>query len=114
MIYDAEKVLNKDYSAHINWNKVFAAGLSAGGAMACILGVTYPDIFSGIAVCAGLPYDAVNTNLWTKPWTRTADYALRNGVIDPFKCGDKAFTEMKRSFKETGINKKCPSLFSMV
>jgi poly(hydroxyalkanoate) depolymerase family esterase len=108
IIYDAEKVLNKDYSVHINWNKVFAAGLSAGGAMACILGATYPDIFSGIAVCAGLPYDAVNTNLWTEPWTRTADSVLKNGVIDPFECGDKAFTEMRRSFKETGIIKKMP------
>ena len=46
---DAEKVLQKDYSVHINGKEVYAVGLSAGGAMACILGVTYPDRFSGIA-----------------------------------------------------------------
>lgn len=63
MMDDAEKVLHKDYSVHINRKEVYAVGLSAGGAMACILGVTYPDRFSGIAICSGLPYDAVDTHL---------------------------------------------------
>jgi len=35
-------------------NRIFAAGLSAGGAMAAILGETYPDIFSGVAAHSGL------------------------------------------------------------
>ena len=72
--------------------------------MACILGVTYPDRFSGIAVCSGLAYDAVDTHLWTEPWTRTADYALVNGVADPYECGDKAFDEMEKS----GVKRKVP------
>ncbi|WP_428912297.1 extracellular catalytic domain type 1 short-chain-length polyhydroxyalkanoate depolymerase [Niallia sp. Krafla_26] len=104
MMDDAEKVLNKDYGVYINREKVYAAGLSAGGAMACILGVTYPDRFSGIAICSGLPYDAVNTHLWTEPWTRNADYVLINGVIDPYECGDIAFSEMEKS----GMSKKMP------
>tara|TARA_R110002020_G_scaffold442652_2_gene653802 strand:- start:2777 stop:3868 length:1092 start_codon:yes stop_codon:yes gene_type:complete len=37
---------------------VFAAGLSAGAAMAVILGETYPDIFSAIGVHSGLPFAA--------------------------------------------------------
>ncbi|WP_232962184.1 alpha/beta hydrolase family esterase [Paracoccus tegillarcae] len=37
-------------------NRTFVAGLSAGGAMAVILGETYPDVFSGVAVHSGLPY----------------------------------------------------------
>jgi poly(hydroxyalkanoate) depolymerase family esterase len=35
--------------------KVFAAGLSAGGAMAAILGKAYPEVFSAIGVHSGLP-----------------------------------------------------------
>ena len=37
---------------------VFAAGLSAGAAMAVILGETYPDVFSAIGVHSGLPYQS--------------------------------------------------------
>ncbi len=36
--------------------RIFAAGLSAGGAMAEILAVTYPDVFDAIGIHSGLPY----------------------------------------------------------
>ena len=36
--------------------KVFVTGLSAGGAMACALLATYPEVFAGGAIIAGLPY----------------------------------------------------------
>lgn len=42
----------------INDKQVFVSGLSAGGAMAVILGVTYPDVFKAIGVGSGLPYQA--------------------------------------------------------
>src|SRR6476660_9549461 len=36
--------------------KVFVTGLSAGGAMASIMLATYPEVFAGGAIIAGLPY----------------------------------------------------------
>ena len=36
--------------------KVFVTGLSAGGAMATVMLATYPEVFAGGAIIAGLPY----------------------------------------------------------
>ena len=36
--------------------RVFVTGLSAGGAMACVMLATYPEVFAGGAIIAGLPY----------------------------------------------------------
>jgi feruloyl esterase len=36
--------------------RVFVTGLSAGGAMATVMLATYPDVFAGGAIIAGLPY----------------------------------------------------------
>ena len=46
----------------IDKNRIFVTGLSAGGAMTSVMLATYPEIFAGGAVIAGLPF-GVATNV---------------------------------------------------
>jgi poly(hydroxyalkanoate) depolymerase family esterase len=41
--------------------RVFVTGLSAGGAMASVMLATYPEVFAGGAIIAGLPYGCART-----------------------------------------------------
>jgi poly(hydroxyalkanoate) depolymerase family esterase len=45
----------------IDPSRVFVTGLSAGGAMASVMLASYPEVFAGGAIIAGLPYGCANT-----------------------------------------------------
>ncbi len=45
----------------IDRRRIFITGLSAGGAMTSVMLATYPEIFAGGAIIAGLPYGSAST-----------------------------------------------------
>ncbi|ODA66571.1 Esterase PHB depolymerase [Methyloligella halotolerans] len=45
----------------IDLHRIFITGLSAGGAMTSVMLATYPEVFAGGAIIAGLPYGCAST-----------------------------------------------------
>jgi len=71
----------------IDTNRVYVAGLSAGAALAVILGATYPDVFAAIGIHSGLEYQAaINQN--------TALRANRKGGPNPRQQAIVAYEAM--------------------
>lgn len=82
-------VVDQVRSTHnIDPDKVYVAGVSAGGAMASILAATYPDVFVGIAVVAGTEFKAA-------AGTSEGLAAMKHGGPDPIQQGQLAFEAMR-------------------
>jgi poly(hydroxyalkanoate) depolymerase family esterase len=71
----------------INRHRVYLAGLSAGAAMAVIMGAAYPDLYAAIGVHSGLEYQAA-TN------AGAALLAQQFAGPDPRVQGDTAYRSM--------------------
>jgi len=81
-------VIDKVRSSHnVDPKRVYVAGLSAGAAMAVVLGATYPDLFTAIGVIAGLQFGAGKS-------PASGHSAMRRGGPDPLQQGLLAFEAM--------------------
>jgi poly(hydroxyalkanoate) depolymerase family esterase len=82
-------VVDQVRSTHnVDPERVYVAGVSAGGAMASILAATYPDLFAAVGVFAGAEFKAATS-------TSEALAALQHGGPDPVRQGQLAFDAMR-------------------
>jgi len=73
---------------HVDSDRIYVAGVSAGGAMAVVAGATYPDLFAGIAVCAGGEFKAATS-------VSGGLAVMKHGGPDPVQQGQAAFVAMR-------------------
>jgi poly(hydroxyalkanoate) depolymerase family esterase len=71
----------------VDTSRVYVAGMSAGAAMADIMGATYPDIFAAVGVHSGLEYKSATNQ--TDAYT-----AMRQGGPNPSTQGQAAYNAM--------------------
>ena len=67
--------------------RTYVVGVSAGGAMASIMAAAYPDLFAGLAVCAGMEYKAATS-------VAAALAAQQSGGPEPNGQGTQAYQAM--------------------
>lgn len=71
----------------VDSDRIYAAGISSGAAMAGIMGITYPDVFAAVGLCSGLAYQSATNGL-------QAFLAQAGWGRDPKKSAQAAFEAM--------------------
>jgi len=83
----------------IDPRRIYVAGLSAGGAMAAILGTAYPDMFAAVGVHSGLPAGSAND-------LPAALGAMKTGAAPPVHVGASPPTIVFHGDKDTTVHPK--------
>jgi poly(hydroxyalkanoate) depolymerase family esterase len=84
-------VVNEVRRSHkVDAKRVYVAGISAGAAMAVVMGVSYPDIFSAVGVHSGLAFKAATD-------VQGGLTAMKQGGPDPRQLGLLAFQVMEKN-----------------
>jgi poly(hydroxyalkanoate) depolymerase family esterase len=78
----------------IDSKRVYAVGISAGGAMAVVMVAAYPETFAGLGVIAGLEYRAGTT-------VQAGLAVMKQGGPDPNQQGVVAFEAIQKSLGES-------------
>jgi poly(hydroxyalkanoate) depolymerase family esterase len=82
----------------VDSKRIYAIGVSAGGAMVSIMGASYPELFNGLGVCAGVEYKAA-TNVMG------ALAAQKSGGADPSVQGTQAYQAISAAAEEAARGK---------
>jgi poly(hydroxyalkanoate) depolymerase family esterase len=86
-------------SYRVDAKRVYAVGISAGGAMAVVMVAAYPETFAGLGVIAGAEYKAGTT-------VQAGLAAMKSGGPDPNQQGLLAFQSIQKSLG--GSKKRMP------
>jgi len=88
LIAEATRYVMQRYN--IDRSRVYICGMSAGGAMAIITAICYPDIFAAVGSHSGLEYDAADS-------IDSAYDAMENGGPDPEITAEEAYMEILKA-----------------